>query len=84
MLVWYHSFFLAEKTAPYGVPGFPYNRAEPADEQELGNEVDLLLSVTLDPRLLLCSAVRTSTQRRISRPRPEPKTSMLISYTHRI
>ena len=49
LLVWYHYFFLAEKTSPYGVTGAPYNPANPAQDRELGHEIDLLLSITLNP-----------------------------------
>ncbi len=51
MLVWYHYFLLAEDTAPYNLAMIPYNRATgPAEDRELGHEIDILLNINLDPR----------------------------------
>jgi hypothetical protein len=51
MLVWYHYFLLAEDTVPYNVAMIPYNQtAGPAEDDELGHEIDILFDINLNPR----------------------------------
>ena len=50
MLLWYHYFFLDEKTTPYSVVMTPYNAANAAGDRELGHEIDLLFTAMLNPR----------------------------------
>ena len=50
LLVWYHYFFLDQKTTPYSVVMTPYNGANVAGDRELGHEIDVLLSIALNPR----------------------------------
>jgi hypothetical protein len=49
-LLWYHYFFLDQKTTPYSVVMTPYNTTAPAVDRELGQEIDLMLSVPINPR----------------------------------
>jgi hypothetical protein len=50
LLLWYHYFLLAEKTTPYNITMAPFNPNNAAGDRELGHELDVLLSVTLNPR----------------------------------
>jgi len=50
LLVWYHYFFLNERTTPYNVNGTPFNAANAAGDRELGHEIDVLFNITLNPR----------------------------------
>ncbi len=49
-LLWYHYFFLDQATTPYSVVMTPYNAANAAVSKDLGHEIDLLLTVTINPR----------------------------------
>lgn len=49
LLVWYHYFFLDQKTTPYNVGGNPISGVA-AGDRELGSEIDLALNVNLDAR----------------------------------
>ncbi|MCG8650006.1 MAG: alginate export family protein, partial [Pirellulales bacterium] len=50
LLLWYHYFFLDERTTPYGVTLAPFNPANVAGDRELGHELDVLFNVTVTPR----------------------------------
>jgi hypothetical protein len=50
LLLWYHYFFLNERTTPYSIVMTPYNAANPAGSRDLGHEIDLLLSYDINPR----------------------------------
>lgn len=51
MLVWYHYLLLAEDTVPYNNVMIPYNQtAGPAEDRELGHEIDILFNINLNPR----------------------------------
>jgi hypothetical protein len=50
LMLWYHYFFLDEKTTPYNVNMTPFNAANPAGDRELGHEIDVVLNVTVNPR----------------------------------
>lgn len=50
LLLWYHYFFLDEKTTPYSVVMTPYNAANAAGDRELGHEIDVLFTATLNAR----------------------------------
>lgn len=51
MLVWYHYLLLAEDTVPYNLVMIPYNQtAGPAEDRELGHEIDILFNINLNPR----------------------------------
>ncbi len=50
LLLWYHYFFLDEKTTPYNVNMRPFNTVAAAGDRELGSEIDVLFSVALNPR----------------------------------
>ena len=49
-LLWYHYFFLDQATTPYSVVMTPFNTASPAGSKDLGHEIDLLATVTINPR----------------------------------
>ncbi len=53
LLVWYHHFFLDQATTPYGVTMAPFNSTAAAGDKELGQELDLVLTATLNPRTTL-------------------------------
>ncbi len=50
LLLWYHYFFLDQKTTPYSVVMTPYNGDNAAGDRELGQEIDVLFDITLNPR----------------------------------
>lgn len=50
MLIWYHYFFLDQKTTPYGVTMQPFNPNNRAGDRELGHEIDVLFQIALNPR----------------------------------
>lgn len=50
MLVWYHYFFLDQKTTPYDLGMVPYRPGIGAVDRELGHEIDLAFTLTLNPR----------------------------------
>ncbi|GIW96714.1 MAG: hypothetical protein KatS3mg111_0047 [Pirellulaceae bacterium] len=50
LLLWYHYFFLDQPTTPYGVTMQPYNAGNAAGSRDLGHEIDLLCTVTVNPR----------------------------------
>ena len=51
VLVWYHYLLLAEDTLPYNLAMVPYNLAGgPAQDRELGHEIDVLFNINLSPR----------------------------------
>ena len=49
-LVWYHYFFLDQATTPYSVVMSPYNAGNAAVSKDLGHEIDLLWTFTINPR----------------------------------
>lgn len=50
LLVWYHYFFLDQKTTPYNVNMTAFNTTTAAGSRDLGQEIDFTASVNLDPR----------------------------------
>lgn len=50
LLLWYHYFFLDQKTTPYDINMTPYNPANPAGDRQLGHEIDVVLSIDINPR----------------------------------
>lgn len=50
LLVWYHYLFLDQKTTPYNVNMSPFNPGNVAGDRELGHEIDLALTGTINPR----------------------------------
>lgn len=50
MLLWYHYFFLDQKTTPYSLGMAPYRPGIAAVDRELGHEIDLAFTLTLNPR----------------------------------
>ncbi|TWT89335.1 alginate export family protein [Stieleria varia] len=50
LLLWYHHFFLDQATTPYGVTMAPFNAANAAGDRELGQEIDVLFNVNINPR----------------------------------
>lgn len=50
LLVWYHYFFMDQSTTPYNVNMTPYNAGNRAADKELGQEIDLALTATINPR----------------------------------
>lgn len=51
VLVWYHYLLLAEDTLPYNLAMVPYSLAGgPAQDRELGHEIDVLFNINLSPR----------------------------------
>ncbi len=50
LLLWYHYFFLDQSTTPCSVVMTPYNAANLAVSRDLGHEIDLLVTVTINPR----------------------------------
>lgn len=54
MILWYHHFFLDEKTTPYSVVMTPFataaNGIGQAGDRELGQEIDVIFNINLDPR----------------------------------
>ncbi len=50
LLLWYHQFFLVEDTTPYSVVMTPYNANNAAQDRDLGQEIDVLFNVNLNPR----------------------------------
>ncbi|MCU0712122.1 MAG: alginate export family protein [Pirellula sp.] len=49
-LVWYHYFFLDQATTPYSIVMSPYNAGNAAVSKDLGHEIDLLWTITINPR----------------------------------
>ena len=50
LILWYHHFFLDEQTTPYNITLSPFNANVAAGDKELGQEIDVLFNVTLNPR----------------------------------
>ena len=50
LLVWYHYFFLDQATTPFSVVMTPYNTTAAAASKDLGSEIDLLATVTVNAR----------------------------------
>lgn len=50
LLLWYHHFFLDEATTPYNLTLAPFNPGVAAGDRELGQELDILFNVALNPR----------------------------------
>ncbi len=50
LVLWYHYFFLDQKTTPYNVDMTAFNPNNQAADRELGQELDVLFNVTLNPR----------------------------------
>ena len=53
MILWYHSFWLVEQTTPYDVVMRPFNRTfgnALAGDKELGQEIDMIFNINLNPR----------------------------------
>ena len=49
-LLWYHYFFLDQATTPFSVVMTPYNTVAAAASKDLGHEIDLLATITINPR----------------------------------
>ena len=52
LLLWYHHFFLDQATTPYSVVMTPFNDpvTNPAGDRELGQEIDVLFNIAINPR----------------------------------
>ena len=50
MLIWYHYFFMDQLTTPYSVVMTPYNAGNAAGDRELGHEIDLAFTASINPR----------------------------------
>ncbi len=50
MILWYHNFWLDQATTPYNVTLTPFNAGNVAGDRELGQEIDLLFNINLNPR----------------------------------
>ena len=50
LLLWYHHFFLDQATTPYNVTMAPFNAANAAGDRELGQEIDMIFNINLNPR----------------------------------
>ncbi|WP_286177737.1 alginate export family protein [Rhodopirellula sp. JC639] len=50
LLLWYHHFFLDQATTPYGVTQAPFNTVAAAGDKELGQEIDMVVTCTINPR----------------------------------
>lgn len=50
MITWFHHFFLDQATTPYGVTMAPFNTVAAAGDKELGQELDLLFNININPR----------------------------------
>ncbi|MEO1530015.1 MAG: alginate export family protein [Planctomycetota bacterium] len=50
LLLWYHHFFLDQATTPYSVVMTPFNAANVAGDRELGQEIDVLFNIAINPR----------------------------------
>ena len=50
LLLWYHHFFLDQATTPYSVVMSPFNAANAAGDRELGQEIDVLFNIAINPR----------------------------------
>ncbi|WP_146598852.1 alginate export family protein [Novipirellula aureliae] len=50
LVLWYHSFRLVEETTPYSVAMNPYNSTTKAESKDLGQEIDVLFNINLNPR----------------------------------
>jgi hypothetical protein len=50
LLLWYHYFFLDQKTTPYNLGMAPFNPDNRAGDRDLGHELDLLFSIAVNPR----------------------------------
>ncbi|MCC9600673.1 alginate export family protein [Stieleria sp. JC731] len=51
LLLWYHNFWLDELTTPYNVTMAPFNGANAAGDSELGQEIDIAFTATINPRM---------------------------------
>jgi len=50
LILWYHYFFLDQKTTPYNANMTAFNPNNAAEDRELGQELDILLNFSLNPR----------------------------------
>ena len=50
LTLWYHYFFLDQKTTPYNADMTAFNPNNAAADRELGQELDILLNFSLNPR----------------------------------
>jgi hypothetical protein len=50
LLLWYHYFFLDQKTTPYSADMTAFNPTNAAVDRELGQELDILLNFSMNPR----------------------------------
>ena len=50
LILWYHYFFLDQKTTPYNVDMTAFNPNNEAADRELGQELDVLFNVSLNQR----------------------------------
>ena len=50
LLLWYHQFYLVEDTTPYSVVMTPFNAANAAGDRDLGQEIDVLFNININPR----------------------------------
>ncbi|WP_436717704.1 alginate export family protein [Roseiconus lacunae] len=51
LLLWYHNFWLDELTTPYNVTMAPFNANNAAGDRELGQEIDVVVTATINPRM---------------------------------
>lgn len=50
MILWYHNFWLDQATTPYNVTNSPFNAGNVAGDKELGQEIDVIFNINLNPR----------------------------------
>ena len=50
MIWWFHNFWLDEATTPFNINLAPFNPNNAAGDRELGQELDVLFNITLNPR----------------------------------
>ncbi|OUW77956.1 MAG: hypothetical protein CBD74_11560 [Saprospirales bacterium TMED214] len=50
LTLWYHYFFLNQKTTPYNADMTAFNPTNAAADRDLGQELDVLINVALNPR----------------------------------
>ena len=67
MLLWYHHFFLDQATTPYSVVMTPFNAANAAGDRELGQELDLAFTCTINPAHECCAWIFAFQCRRLLR-----------------
>jgi hypothetical protein len=50
LTLWYHYFFLDQKTTPYNADMTAFNPTNAAADRDLGHELDVLINFALNPR----------------------------------